>query len=101
MLRGLDSNQRPIDYTCPNITKRGGLYHPLYATPKLCSPGRIRTSDQSLNKSIAAFTPYQLSAPQVGFEPTTNRLTGDRSTAELLRSRSLVLGPLSYQRIFF
>ena len=25
-------------------------------------------------------------APQVGFEPTTNRLTADRSTTELLRS---------------
>jgi hypothetical protein len=25
-------------------------------------------------------------APEVGFEPTTNRLTADRSTAELLRS---------------
>ena len=25
-------------------------------------------------------------APQVGFEPTTNRLTVDRSTTELLRS---------------
>ena len=26
-------------------------------------------------------------APEVGFEPTTNRLTADRSTAELLRIR--------------
>ena len=25
-------------------------------------------------------------APEVGFEPTTNRLTADRSTAELLRN---------------
>ena len=25
-------------------------------------------------------------APEVGFEPTTNRLTADRSTTELLRS---------------
>ena len=25
-------------------------------------------------------------APQVGLEPTTNRLTADRSTTELLRS---------------
>ena len=28
-------------------------------------------------------------APQVGFEPTTNRLTADRSTTELLRSDSI------------
>ena len=26
-------------------------------------------------------------APEVGFEPTTNRLTADRSTAELLRNQ--------------
>jgi hypothetical protein len=25
-------------------------------------------------------------APEVGFEPTTNRLTADRSTTELLRN---------------
>ena len=28
-------------------------------------------------------------SPQVGLEPTTNRLTADRSTAELLRILSL------------
>jgi hypothetical protein len=28
-------------------------------------------------------------APEVGFEPTTNRLTADRSTTELLRIRQL------------
>ncbi len=28
-------------------------------------------------------TPYKV-APEVGFEPTTNRLTADRSTTELL-----------------
>lgn len=28
---------------------------------------------------------YSTQTPQVGFEPTTNRLTVDRSTAELLR----------------
>ncbi|KAL8197941.1 hypothetical protein R6Q57_030061 [Mikania cordata] len=27
-----------------------------------------------------------LKSPQVGFEPTTNRLTADRSTTELLRN---------------
>ena len=26
-LRDLDSNQEPIDYTYPNVSKRGGLYH--------------------------------------------------------------------------
>ena len=29
--------------------------------------------------------------PQVGFEPTTNRLTADRSTPELLRKSSPLL----------
>ena len=29
----------------------------------------------------------QLMAPEVGFEPTTNRLTADRSTTELLWNR--------------
>ena len=29
--------------------------------------------------------------PQVGFEPTTNRLTADRSTPELLRIRFYLL----------
>ena len=28
--------------------------------------------------------------PQVGFEPTTNRLTADRSTPELLRKIALI-----------
>lgn len=31
-----------------------------------------------------------LDAPQVGFEPTTYRLTADRSTAELLRIRNII-----------
>ena len=34
-------------------------------------------------------------APEVGFEPTTNRLTADRSTTELLRN---VDGPANYSR---
>ena len=29
---------------------------------------------------------FSLLAPRVGFEPTTNRLTGDRSTTELPRN---------------
>jgi hypothetical protein len=29
---------------------------------------------------------YEEVAPEVGFEPTTNRLTADRSTTELLRN---------------
>ena len=32
-------------------------------------------------------------APEVGFEPTTNRLTADRSTTELLRNLG---GPRNY-----
>ena len=31
-------------------------------------------------------------APEVGFEPTTNRLTADRSTAELLRNSRWQVG---------
>ena len=30
-------------------------------------------------------------APQVGFEPTTDRLTADSSTTELLRNNSIVV----------
>ena len=51
----------------------------------------------SIKKRIAGLEPaalawkakvlplYDIRTPQVGFEPTTNRLTADRSTPELLR----------------
>ena len=32
-------------------------------------------------------------APQVGLEPTTDRLTADSSTTELLRNKSKISGP--------
>ena len=35
---------------------------------------------------IAYLSLFVNNAPEVGIEPTTNRLTGDRSTAELLRN---------------
>ena len=40
-------------------------------------------------------------APQVGFEPTTRRLTADRSTTELLRNNGLMIAftPLLLQGI--
>jgi hypothetical protein len=60
-----------------------------------CS-GRIRTYDQSVNPDAVGTLPlsYALNflAPAVGFEPTTNRLTADRSTTEL---RWIVLLPRS------
>ncbi len=34
---------------------------------------------------------FDVYAPRVGFEPTTNRLTGDCSTAELSRNSSIAL----------
>ena len=40
----------------------------------------------------AAFIPYQVFPPQVGFEPTTNSLTASCSTTELLRRENLVFG---------
>ena len=33
---------------------------------------------------VSIFTRGEKLAPEVGFEPTTNRLTADRSTTELL-----------------
>ena len=39
----------------------------------------------NLNSGVQVKSPQKM-APEVGFEPTTNRLTADRSTTELLRS---------------
>lgn len=40
---------------------------------------------------ITLYDKVILLAPWVGIEPTTNRLTGDRSTAELPRNNSFIL----------
>jgi hypothetical protein len=42
------------------------------------APRRINSQDPQAD--------VQKVAPEVGFEPTTNRLTADRSTTELLRN---------------
>ena len=57
--------------------KVSGTAHPLYAA--------LRAARQNPYSSGS----IQLCAPRVGFEPTTNRLTVDRSTAELPRSAKL------------
>ncbi len=44
------------------------------------------------SKLIVSSLTYDIAiarSPQVGFEPTTNRLTADRSTTELLRKNNL------------
>ena len=41
--------------------------------------------------SMAKIAQTTLSTPQPGFEPGTNRLTADRSTAELLRKASFMI----------
>ncbi len=45
----------------------------------------IRTPDSVVRSHVLWSTELQAQAPQVGFEPTTNRLTADCSTFELLR----------------
>ena len=54
----------------------------------------ICQNDISLTTVIVYSVDYQIcylyfKTPQVGFEPTTNRLTVDRSATELLRISSL------------
>ncbi len=46
----------------------------------------LRTTRNAVNTPSAAPTHSHPVAPEVGFEPTTNRLTADRSTTELLRN---------------
>ena len=55
-----------------------------HAPPMLL--GRMRASVKIKNPQLGIFN----LAPEVGIEPTTNRLTGDRSTAELLRIDSFL-----------
>ena len=50
-----------------------------------------RTLSSSKNEFVSSFM-----APWVGIEPTTNRLTGDRSTAELPRNNILSNKEYSY-----
>lgn len=45
----------------------------------------IRTPDSVVRSHVLWSTELQARSPQVGFEPTTNRLTADCSTFELLR----------------
>jgi hypothetical protein len=50
---------------------------------------RIRTADLFLTMEALYLLSYGSMAPQVGLEPTTNRLTADCSTTELLRNSFL------------
>ena len=51
---------------------------------------RIRTGDLFLTMEALYLLSYGsiIMAPQVGLEPTTDRLTADCSTTELLRNRN-------------
>jgi hypothetical protein len=74
-LRGLDLNQRPSGYEPDEL--------PGCSTPRL---NYVGTDHEIKLKDDPA--PHRLRdrlklAPAVGFEPTTNRLTADRSTTEL------------------
>ena len=42
-----------------------------------------------------------MKSPQVGLEPTTNRLTADRSTAELLRQKDLATKFYHFSVVFY
>ena len=56
------------------------------------APYRIYPSAGPRGQTMVIFLTAQDMAPEVGFEPTTNRLTADRSTTELLR---IVMSPPS------
>ena len=72
-LRGLDLNQRPSGYEPDEL--------PGCSTPRF----HYGDSDDEINLKMSfreKFHEFKM-APAVGFEPTTNRLTADRSTTEL------------------
>src|SRR5437773_7687651 len=73
-LRGLDLNQRPSGYEPDEL--------PGCSTPRL---HYVAGDDEIKLKMILRdnHSTSQELAPAVGFEPTTNRLTADRSTTEL------------------
>src|SRR6266852_4758008 len=72
-LRGLDLNQRPSGYEPDEL--------PGCSTPRSYYGDR---GNKSKPKSFGRTKIWRLKlAPAVGFEPTTNRLTADRSTTEL------------------
>jgi hypothetical protein len=74
-LRGLDLNQRPSGYEPDEL--------PGCSTPR---DEYVNSENEIKSKSAACTTIQPMRpglAPAVGFEPTTNRLTADRSTTEL------------------
>ena len=75
-LRGRDLNPRPSGYEPDEL--------PGCSTPRLYLCRRSRR--KQIEKAIVGQDDLEIEdlAPAVGFEPTTNRLTADRSTTELL-----------------
>jgi hypothetical protein len=55
------------------------------------APHRTRTDDRRFTKAVLYPTELERQAPQPGFEPGTNRLTVDSSTAELLWNKYFVM----------
>ena len=53
-----------------------------YSTPK--------GQSKPFNSILYSYIKEWIKSPQVGFEPTTNQLTADRSTTELLRKNELL-----------
>ncbi len=73
-LRGLDLNQRPSGYEPDEL--------PGCSTPRFEYAERDYEIKLKVNCALM-FAEMEELAPAVGFEPTTNRLTADRSTTEL------------------
>ncbi len=48
-------------------------------------------------KFLSILLYHETETPQVGLEPTTNRLTADRSTTELLRQRTFLSSLREYK----
>ena len=73
-MRGLDLNQRPSGYEPDEL--------PGCSTPRVHYV--VRDDEIKLKNGLRDTDPgNEELAPAVGFEPTTNRLTADRSTTEL------------------
>ncbi|MEY2547933.1 MAG: hypothetical protein QOD64_515 [Verrucomicrobiota bacterium] len=68
-----------------SIRPRNGLSEEAGCTQRECDARPVPNSRSTLRGPEAMSKPQaRRMAPEVGFEPTTNRLTADRSTTELL-----------------
>jgi hypothetical protein len=74
---GIRTRVTAVKGRCLNRLTNG----PFYCTE---APNRARTDDLFLTMEVLYLLSYRSMAPQVGLEPTTDRLTADCSTTELL-----------------